>query len=65
MQLVVINVFILRYSLTGGHHNGGGGEYFPGAGNNMNCQCDEALKCCVSAVCFSEALQMCTKYKDQ
>ena len=44
MQLVVINVFILRYSLTGGHHNEGGGrggegegEYFPGAGKNMNC----------------------------
>ena len=24
MQLAVINIFILRYSLTGGHHNAGG-----------------------------------------
>lgn len=51
MPLAVINIFILRYSLTGGHHKRGVGgkggereEYFPGAGNNMNCHYDEALK---------------------
>jgi len=46
MQLAVINVFILRYSLTGGHHNGGkgGGDIFLSQENSMNCHYDEALK---------------------
>jgi hypothetical protein len=46
MQLAVLNVFILRYSLTGGHHNGvkGGGDIFLSQEDNMNCHYDEALK---------------------
>ena len=64
LQLVVINVFILRYSLTGGHHNGGWG-IFSWRRKHHELSLRWGTQCYVFAVYFNKTLQIWTNYKHQ